>query len=131
MLVPAGILVLLVLAAIALDSAVVLLAQRDLADRTASVAVDVANAAVDDQGLYGDGSVELRQDVADALVRRTFDDGRVPRGYDTWHAEATTDGRTVTVEAEAVVRYVLAPAIPGVHRTATVRARSTAEAAGG
>jgi hypothetical protein len=132
MLVPAGILVLLVLAAVAIDSSVVFLAQRDLADRTAAASGDVANVAADDDQLYDDDHVVvLRQDVADAVVGLAFDPARPPRGYEAWQASAVVEGRSVTVSAEAEVRRIFAPAIPGVDPVATVHARSTAVAAGG
>jgi hypothetical protein len=132
MLVPAGILVLLVLAAVAVDSSVAFLAQRDLADRTAAVSGDIANLAADDDRLYGDEPVVvLRQDVAEAVVGLAIDPLRPPHGYEAWHADVVVDGRTVTVVAEARVRRIFAPALPGVDPVVTVHARSTAVAAGG
>jgi hypothetical protein len=141
MLVPAGILVVLLLASLAVDSSVVFLAQRDLADRTAAVANDVANAAADDAALYGaaaaDGGVgggrrvALRPDVAEAYVALAFDPARPPAGYDAWGASVEVDGPAVTVSATAVVRPIFAGAIPGVAHSVTVRARSTAAAVEG
>ena len=132
MLVPAGILVLLILGAIAVDSAVVFLAQRDLANRTAAAANDLAAAAVSDVAFYqGGGTVELRQDRATAFTELVFAPGRRPAGFASWSGSATANGRTVRVEATAEVRYVFAAAIPGAPKTTTVRARSTAVAVGG
>jgi hypothetical protein len=132
MLVPAGILVLLVLGAIAVDSAVVFLAQRDLANRTAAAANDIAGAAVSDEAFYtGGGAIVVPEGVADAFVDVSFSAARRPAGFESWDADATTAGRSVTVSAEAEVRYLFAPAVPGVARTTTVRARSTAVAVGG
>jgi len=130
MLVPAGILVLLLLAAIAVDAAIVLAAERDLAHRTAAVAGDVANAAVDDERLYGAGAVELRPDLAAAHVAVAFPSEEPPAGYVSWTASAQTEGRRVTVSATAEVRYLFASAVPGGPRSTTVAASSTAEAAG-
>lgn len=130
MLVPAGILVLLLLAAIAVDAAIVLAAQRDLAHRTAAVAGDVANVAVDDERLYRDEEVELRADVAAAHVLMAFPPDRPPAGYVSWSAAARTDGRRVTVAARAEVKYLFAAGIPGVPRSTTVEATSTAETMG-
>ena len=70
MLVPAGVLVLLVLGAIAIDSAVVALAQRELSDRTAAVANDVAGAGASDASFYEAGDVTLSQDAAAAYTAR-------------------------------------------------------------
>lgn len=130
MLVPAGILVLLLLAAIAVDAAIVLAAQRDLAHRTAAVAGDLANVAVDDERLYGAGQVVLRSDVAEAQVAVAFPADRPPPGYAAWAASVATDGRQVTVAATAEVRYLFASAVPGAPRSTTVTASSTAEAVG-
>jgi hypothetical protein len=131
MLVPAGILVLLLLAAVAIDGAVVWLAQRDLSSRTAGVAADVAGAAVDDLAFYDGGAIRLRPDVAEAYTALAFAPDRLPQGYEAWSAEALVEGRSVTITARAEVRYVFAAAVPGLQRTAVVEARTTAEAAGG
>jgi hypothetical protein len=131
MLVPAGILVLLVLGAIAVDSAVVFLAQRDLANRTAAAANDIAGAAVSDEAFYTGGAIVVPEGVADAFVDVSFSAARRPAGFESWSADARTVGRSVTVSAEAEVRYLFAPAVPGAARTTTVRARSTAVAVGG
>ena len=128
MLVPAGILVLLLLAAIAIDGSVVWLAQRDLSSRAAGVATDLAGAGVDDRAFYAGGAIRLRADVAEAYTALAFAPERLPQGYETWSAEAVVDDRSVTVTARAEVRYVFAAAIPGLERTAVVRARATAEA---
>jgi hypothetical protein len=128
MLVPAGILVLLLLAAVAIDGSAIWLAQRDLSSRTAGVAADIAGAAVDDATFYDGGEIRLRPDVADAYTALAFSPERLPRGYDAWGAEVVVDGRSVTVAATAQVRYLFASAIPGLSRTAVVQARTTAEA---
>jgi Flp pilus assembly protein TadG len=131
MLVPAGILVLLILAAIAIDSAIVLTAQRDLANRAAAAANDIAAGAVSDDGFYGQGTIALDQPRADAYVALAFDPDHPSAGFDDWSAFAETDGRRVTVVARARVHYLFAPAIPGVSETTEVVARSTATARGG
>lgn len=127
MLVPAGVLVLLVLGAICVDSAVVFLAQRDLANRTAAAANDIAGFAVSDAAFYERaGAVHLDEDRADAFVRLAFPADRPPSGFEAWHADAATDGDRVVVAAEARVRAIFAKAIPGAPETTTVRARSLA-----
>lgn len=130
MLVPVGILVLLVLAAIAVDAAIVHAAQRTLANQAAAVAGDIANAAVDDEALYGDGRIVLDDDLAAAHARLAFAPQHRPGGFERWSADVATDGRRVTVAATAEVRYLFSPAIPGAPRTTTVHARSTAESRG-
>lgn len=132
LLVPAGLLVLLILGAIAVDSAVVFLAERDLSNRTAAVANDVASASTDDAAFYeGGGEVRLDPQAVAAYTDGVFGPGRLPRGYDRWSATSEVEGPRVTVTAEAEVRLVFAPAIPGVRRHASVRARSVATARGG
>lgn len=127
MLVPAGILVLLLLAAIAVDGAVVWSAQRDLSNRTAGVAADIAGAAVDDVALYDAGEVRLREDVAEAYTALVFAPERRPAGFVDWGAEVVVEGGAVTIDAHAEVRYVFASALPGLDRAVRVRARATAE----
>lgn len=127
MLVPAAVLVLLVLGAICVDSAVVFLAQRDLANRTAAAANDIAGFAVSDDAFYDrSGVVALDDGRADAFVRLAFPTDRPPGGLASWRADADADGDVVTVVAEAEVRSVFAKAIPGARDTTVVRARSVA-----
>lgn len=125
MLVPAGILVLLILGAIAVDSAVVLLAERDLVNRTAAAANDIAGQGLDEGAFYRrGGSVAIDPHRADAYAAVTFDDHRRPAGYRSWSGGATTDGGLVIVVARAEVDLIFARAIPGVAHSATVEARS-------
>ncbi|MBW3613970.1 MAG: hypothetical protein KY439_01490 [Actinobacteria bacterium] len=133
MLVPAAVLVLLVLAAIAIDSAIVVLAQRDLSNRTAAAANDVAGSALSEASFYGstDGGVRLDQRQATAFVDLAFSDVRRPSNYQSWSGRALVDGQQVVVDATARVRYLFAPAIPGAAKSARVTARSTATARGG
>lgn len=132
MLVPAAILVLLVLGAIAVDSAVVFLAQRDLSNRTAAAANDIAGFAVSESAFYRSGGViEVDAAKAESYVDLAFAGARRPAGYRRWSGAASTQGRTVVVVAEADVKLVFAPAIPGARSTAHVRARSTVSARGG
>ena len=129
MLVPAAVLVLLVLGAICVDSAVVFLAQRDLANRTAAAANDIAGFAVTDAAFYDRaGAVDLDDERADAFVRLAFPEDRPPGGYESWSADADAAGDVVPVGAEAEARSIFAKAIPGAPDTTTVRARSTATA---
>ena len=131
MLVPAGILVLFILGAIAVDSAVVFLAERDLSNRTAAVANDVAGFAASDDAFYRNGQVELAQPAARAYIAAAFAPSRLPAGYDTWQGAVRFVGpRTVEVSATAEVRRIFGRSIPGVSPTVTVDARSTATAQG-
>lgn len=127
MLVPAAVLVLLVLGAICVDAAVVFLAQRDLANRTAAAANDIAGFAVSDAAFYERaGGVALDDPRADAFVRLAFPADRPPGGFASWRADADAAGERVVVAAEAEVRSIFAKAIPGAPDTTTVRVRSVA-----
>jgi hypothetical protein len=59
MLVPAGLLILLLFAAIAVDSAGAFLAQRQLTDALAAAANDAATAGLDNRAFYSAGAVRL------------------------------------------------------------------------
>lgn len=132
MLVPAGILVLLILGAIAVDSAVVVLASRQLTNRTAAVANDIAAAGVSEASFYlASGEVAIDPSIADGYVGLSFAENTRPATFLAWSAAAATSGRTVEVTATAEVRLVFAPALPGRGRSTTVSARSVATARGG
>ena len=130
MMVPAAVMVLLILGAIAVDSAVVLLAKRELSARVEGVANDIAGSAVDEERAYA-GEVVLDQGRADAYVSLAFDGTPAPAGFDSVTAGATVeDDRTVVVRAEGRVRFVFAPAIPGVRASTVVTAEARALATG-
>jgi len=130
MLVPAGVLVLILLGAIAIDSAVVVLAQRDLQNRTAAVANDAATIALDDFVFYGDGEVRLSPDRAATYTAAAFSPGNKPDHYRSWDAEITTGATTVEVRAWAEVSSIFLRAVPGLPDTTRVEARSLATARG-
>ena len=128
LLVPAGVLVLVVLGAVAVDSAVVLLAQRQLADVAAGAANDGAAAALDDAGFYRAGTLRVAQDraqaAAEASFRRTAPAGLLAPAV---RAEVLgADPPRVRVTASAEVELVFARAVPGASERVAVRASSTA-----
>ena len=129
MLVPAAVLVLVVLGAIAVDSAIVFLAQRNLANATAAAANDIAGRGVGAPGLSGTGAVALSPARADAYMQAVFDGAPLPAGMEwrTW--DATVSGSTVEVTASAGVRHFFALAFGWAERTTVVRATSRAGAA--
>lgn len=131
MLVPAAVLVLVVLGAIAVDFAIVFLAQRDLANRAAAAANDIAGFAVSDERFYDEGQVALRQEEASRYARASLAPAGTTGRLERVSGGADVDGRDVVVWAEGEVRYLFAPAIPGVKHTTTVRATSRATAVGG
>ena len=128
-LVPALVLVLVVLAAIAVDSAVVFLGQRQLGDAAAAAANDAAS-ALSDPSFYRAGSVDLdpivARRVADASVAAQDHSGFTINGP----VDVQVEGRQVCVSLTGRVEAIFGRAIPGVSHVATVRARATATAAG-
>lgn len=125
---PAGLLVLLLLAAIAVDTAELFLGQRRVSDLAASVAQD-AVAALDEEAFYGG---ELGIDVDGATVRQATLTSQLPTDdallEPSCDVSVGRDGRgpTATATCRARVRFVFAPAVPGADRVAEVTARETA-----
>ena len=130
MLVPAGVLVLLMLGAIAVDSAVIMFAQRDLQNRTAAVSNDAATLSLDETAFYDDGEVVLSPEVAATYTASTFAPTNKPEGYTAWGATAATTGRTVEVRAWAEVSSIFLRALPGLPDSTRVEATSVATAEG-
>lgn len=129
LLVPAGVLVLVVLGAIALDFALAFLGQRELSGAAAAAANDIAAAAVSDAAFYGgaEGSVALdagraERIAADAIQRRRSS------GVQVTGVSVRVDGPHACVEVVGTVAYLFAPAVPGVARSAQVRGRAVATA---
>lgn len=116
---PVGVLAVLVLAAVAVDSAVAFMGQRELAGAVAAAANDAATDALSETAFYGRGAVEVDDAelarVAEERVRTSIDTGRyrnvavraeVVRG-------AAGCSWSLRVEASATVGYVFARAVPG------------------
>ena len=128
-LVPALVLVLLLLGAIAVDASVAYLGRRELADFTASAADRAAASALDKPSFYASGSVRIDP----ALAQRVVTDAEaVARGggLDITAVTVTVSpsGQAVTVAASATVRTVFGVAVGG--RTSfTVRAATPADIA--
>ena len=130
LLVPAGMLVLLILGAIAVDSAVVLLGQRELGSAVSAAANDAAAAAFADAPFYEGGAVQLDLSRAQQVAQQSFA-ARRPGGLElTRPLDVTIAGRQICVSAEATVRHVFSPSVPGLSRVTTVRAQSGATLAG-
>lgn len=129
MLMPAGVLIVLILGALAVDSAILFLGERELADLTAAAANDAATAALDPDAFYKCGRLRLDEDQAQSVARavttvRTSDAVTL-----TDLAAAVDNGATppeITVTATGTVRLIFTPAVPGTSRTRIVSARSTA-----
>lgn len=130
MLVPAGVLVLITLGAVAIDSAVIMFAQRDLQNRTAAVVNDAATLALVEDAFYAGGEVRLSPEAASTYTATAFSTANMPAGYEAWGAAARASGRTVEVRAWADVPTIFLRALPGLPDTSRVEATSEATAEG-
>jgi hypothetical protein len=130
MLMPAGVLVVLLLGAIAFDQSLVFLRQRQASSLAVDVANDLATAALDEEGFRVDGQFRLDPDRAEQLgvaLVAASDLGELVQ-----EVEVDVIG-TAEVAVRVVLRvdYVFARAIPGAATGTTVTASATAIAAPG
>jgi hypothetical protein len=129
MLMPAGLLVVLILASIAVDMSVVHLRKRQALDLAAAAANDAATAAAD-PGALRSGSFELDPARARTTVDQVVAASELAPELVTTPVVVVTDGRvevTLVVEAD----YVFAGAIPGTPDGAVVTASAAATAPSG
>ena len=129
MLFPAAILIVLGLGALAVDSAVLFLGQRRLADLAASVAND-AVAAVSTEAFYAPGgsSIELDRGRAERRAEQLVAAQPQDRSLESVSCDVAVAGLRAEVSCEATVRPLLAPMWPGLAPTQRVRARDAAVA---
>lgn len=132
-LMPAAVLVLLVLGAVAADAAVVFMAQRELQGAVAAAANDAAVAAMDESSLYECGAIEVPRRRARAVARAALDarqaDTVIPVGAPQVTVRSGSGNRParVTVSARGRVDLIFAPAVSGLRRR-EVSASTTATA---
>lgn len=129
LLVPAGVLVLFVLAAIAVDHALAFLGQRELSAAAAAAANDAVGAALSDAAYYGGASGPIVIDGAraervavEAVARRR------PTGVSVTKIVVRVDGPHVCVGVAGRVAYLFTPLVPGLPRGAEVRGEAVATA---
>ena len=127
MLFPAGVLVVLLLGAIAFDLSVVFLRQRQASALAVDVANDLATAALDEAAFRSDGIYRLDPDRADDLGR-AFVDGSDLADEVTLVEVDVLGTDAVQVRIVLDVDYVFAKAIPGASDGTTVEASATAVA---
>ena len=130
---PAALLIMVALSAMAVDSAVAFLAQRELTNATAAAANDAATEAISDQSFYRGDRIELSPSAVEAVavdrVRALIDEGR---HHDlTVRADAVPPAGpgcawTVRVVATSRVDEVFGKAMPGSAGSVAVRGQSTA-----
>ena len=131
LLMPAAVLVMIVLGAIAVDAAVLFLGERELAAATAAAANDAAVAALQRDSFYRCGTLRLdgtaAETVAAAVVSGRSSDAVAVDSLDVQVDNAAAEP-TVTVEASGSVDLIFAPALPGAAAVGRVDARSVAVA---
>ncbi len=131
-LMPAAVLVFIILGALALDAAVVFMAERELAGAAAAAANDAVTRALDEGEFYDRGCVVLVPAVAADVVRASVAAKRLAdAGISVGQPEvAVTDGARVTVTLRGRAPHLFAKALPGGPSTAAVSATATATARG-
>lgn len=137
---PAGVLVLIILGAIAVDFAVAFLGQRELSSLASAVANDTATAALSDERFYrgaggaggdvGAGEIEIDPVAARRLAQEAVE-RRSPRGLRNIVVDAQAEGARVCVRLRGDVDYVFAKAIPGAADGTTVEGTAVATAVEG
>lgn len=111
MLVPAGVLVLLLFAAIAVDSAGAFLAQRQLTDALAAAANDAATAGIDNRVYYSTGAIVLDPTVSAATVCRSLA-AQGERDLHQLHVAIGISGAAIEVRGTAEVDAVFGRLFP-------------------
>lgn len=124
MLMPAAVLVLVVLGAIAVDSAVVFMAQRNLVAAAGDASNDAGALAFRRSSLYQGGAVQLDRSavgrtVAAVLSREGVDGAKIES------VRISADGHQATVVVSRRVDLIFAPVVPGVSHSRMVRATVT------
>ena len=124
---PAAILIVLGLGALAVDSAVLFLAQRSLADVAATVANDSV-AAVSTDAFYdpSGSSIELDEDRAELRARQVVEGAASDRSLEGVTCEVVVSGLRADVACQAIVRPLLAPFWPGLGAIQRITARDSA-----
>lgn len=130
LLVPVGILLVMILAAITVDSAMVFLGERAAFDSASGAANDLAAISLDEGAYRADGSVRPRTDLprlAESIVPavETATRGSLVPGSVRVSVRALDRGR-VEVVVSGRVRRIFVGIIPGVAREVEVTARAVA-----
>jgi Flp pilus assembly protein TadG len=123
-LVPAGFLVLIILAALAVDTGVYYLGQQQLRDALAAAVNDSVSAGLNNDNFYGNGRISLDPTLVDAIACRSIASQNVS-GLHHLRVSAATVGNSVQLVGVADVDAVFGKSIPG-YGHHTVRATATA-----
>ena len=127
MLVPASMLIVLVMASIAVDMALVQLRQRQAYDLAASAANDAATAAADQGALRAGSYVVDPQAAREVVARVVAASDLAPEVVGAPSVRVTGEG--VEVEVAVYADYIFAGVVPGAPDGRTVRASAAATAA--
>lgn len=122
MLMPAAVLIMVILGALAVDHAVVFGTQRELIATAQAVANDAASLGVDVDRLRSYGEVEVDLTAMAAAVDLAMLAAQ-PGTDITWGVQ----GDQVVVELRSEVSLVFSPGVPGAPRVRAITARATAE----
>ena len=133
-LVPAAFLVLIFLAALAVDSAVGFQARSQLHTAVAGAANDAVTAGIDQGAFYSSGSVQLDPSAVGAVVCQAIQ-AQDLSGFHDLTVSVAISGESVRVAASGSVEAVFGKAMPGfgtrqVDAAAVAEARSNSGAAG-
>lgn len=129
MLMPAAVLVVIILGAIAVDLSAIYLGQRDLVAGAQAAANDAAAYGIDQDVFYRSSGGEIRYDegrVRTAVNRAIAARDISPTSGPSISYETTPDGLRVVVSFTDDVPYIFAKAIPGTPSTSSVRAEASA-----
>jgi hypothetical protein len=129
MLMPAAVLVVIVLGAIAVDLSAIYIGQRDLVAGAQAAANDAAAYGISEEAFYTSSGGEIRYDegrVRTAVNRAISARGITPTSGPSISYETTADGMRVVVSFTDDVPYIFAKAIPGTPGTSSVRAEASA-----
>jgi uncharacterized membrane protein len=126
-LMPAVVIVLLILGAIAVDSSIAYLGHRQLQDFTASVADQAAAGALDQGSFYNGGTLRLDPSLVGGIVQQawTAQNGSGGLTITSVTPAYSPDDRTVTITATGTVHDVFGPAV-STHSIVRLTARSSA-----
>lgn len=130
MLMPAGVLIVLLLGAVAFDLSLLFLRQRQASSAAADVANDLATAALDEDAFRSSGDFQLDPERAAALGGSLVETSDIAAQVVDVEI-SLPDLETVQVTLVVEVEYVFAKAIPGAADGTTVTATATAQAAAG
>jgi hypothetical protein len=129
MLMPAAVLVVLVLGAIAVDLSAVHLAERGLLDLASSAANDAVTAGLPPGALRAGGAYRLDADrVRQAVVRTVAAQGHGDELVETPVIGDDDGAITVTITLRRPVGYIFAKALPGADDDVVLRATASATA---